>query len=80
MKALDKNNIWDLVKLPSGKKAVRFKWMFTVNHKVDGSVEQYKAKLVAKGLTQTYEIDYEEIFSPVPKINSIRILLSVATI
>lgn len=53
--------------------------MFTVKCKADGSVERYKAILVAKGFTQTYGVDYQEIFAPVAKINSIRVLLSIAT-
>ena len=45
--------------------------------KADGSIEMYKARLVSKGFTQTYEIDCQETFAPVAKINSIRILLSL---
>jgi len=77
MEALHKNKTWDLVKLPNGKKVVGCKWVFTIKHKVDGSVERYKVRLVIKGFTQTYGIDYEEIFAPVAKMNSIRVLLSI---
>ena len=51
--------------------------MFTIKSRADGSVERYKARLVAKDFTQTYGIDYQETFSLVAKINSIRVLTSL---
>lgn len=55
-------------------------WVFTTKCNVHGSVERYKAKLLAKGFTKTYGIiNYQEAFAPVAKINSIRILLSLST-
>ena len=54
IKALQRNNTWELCTLPKGKKTVACRWVFTVKLKEDDCIDMYKARLVAKGYTQKY--------------------------
>lgn len=75
--ALERNGTWKLIPLPKGKKAIGCKWVFTVKETPEGNVERYKARLVTKGFTQFYGIDYDETFAPVAKMSIVRILVSL---
>ena len=78
LNALSKNHTWDLVTLPPRKSVVGCKWIYKIKTRFDGSIECYKARLVAKDFTQEYGIDYEETFAPVACISSVHALLAVA--
>ena len=78
MKSIQENDVWDLVELPKHRKAIGSKWVFKHKIGVDGSVERYKACLVAQGFSQRYGVDYDEIFCPVVRFESLQTLISLA--
>ena len=78
LEALRKNQTWELTDLLEGKRAVGCKWVFTIKQNPEGKIERYKARLVARGYSQVYGIDYDETFASVAKMNTVRILISCA--
>ena len=78
MKSLHDNHTFDLVKLPKGKRALDNRWIYKVKHESNTMSPRYKARLVVKGFSQRKGVDFNEIFSPVVKMSSIRTVLSLA--
>ena len=78
LEAFRRTHTWDIVPMPHGANPVSCKWVYKIKTKADGSVERYKARLVARGFTQEYGIDYEETFAHVAKMTSIRTLIASA--
>ena len=74
MESMNANQVQDLVDLQPGRKSIGNKWILKIKRKADGSIERYKARLVVKGYTQEERIDYEDTFSPVVRITSIRLI------
>jgi len=78
MDTLMSRQTWDLVPTSSELPAINCRWVFTMKYRPDGTMDRYKAHLAAWGFTQTYGVDYLEIFSHVARLNSIHILFSLA--
>ena len=79
MKSLHENHSFELVKLPKGKRALKNRWVYRVKQEEHTSQPRYKDRLVVKGFSQKKSIDFDEIFSPVIKMSSIRVVLGLTT-
>nr|GEU50551.1 retrotransposon protein, putative, Ty1-copia subclass [Tanacetum cinerariifolium] len=77
MQSMKDNQVWNLVDLPPNCKTIGSKWLFKKKTDIDGNIHTYKDRLVAKGFPQTYNVNYEETFSPVANIKAIRILIAI---
>ncbi|KAE8734764.1 hypothetical protein F3Y22_tig00000715pilonHSYRG00142 [Hibiscus syriacus] len=77
IEALYKNNTWDLVLLPQGKNPIGNKWVFKIKRNGDNQVERYRVRLVVKGYAQKEGIDFNEIFSPVVRLTTVRVVLAM---
>ncbi|KAM2503789.1 hypothetical protein PS1_037777 [Malus domestica] len=78
IEAIQKNDTWELAILPKGHKAIRVKWVYKTKKNANGEVERYKARLMANGYSQRVGIDYDEVFAPVARLETIRLLISLA--
>jgi hypothetical protein len=75
---LRSNHTWCLVPFHPSMNVVGSRWVYQIKRCVDGSIEHYKARLVARGFTQQEGIDYSETFSPVIKQATVRLVFSIA--
>lgn len=78
MESLLKNGTYELVELPKGRKALKNKWVFKLKRDENEQLTKFKARLVVKGFGQKEGVDFDEIFSPVVKMTSIRVILGMA--
>jgi Reverse transcriptase (RNA-dependent DNA polymerase) len=80
LKSLASNGVWTLVKRPDGANIMSSKWVFKIKRLPSGQISRYKARVVARGFSQQYGVDYYETFAPVVRMESLRILLAIAAI
>lgn len=76
--SINKNRTWTLVDKPVGVKIIGLKWVFKIKRNADGTIIKFKARLVAKGYVQEHGIDYDEVFAPVARLETIRLLIGLA--
>ena len=77
-KQIEKNQTWELVDVPKDKDVVSVKWIYKTKQDADGNVHKHKEIMVARGFTQQLGIDFNETFAPVARMDTIRIVLSIA--
>lgn len=79
MESLKDNGTWHLVKLPESRRAIGSKWVYKIKMNALGDVQQYKARLVAQGFSQKSGTEYDQVFAPVVRQSTFRIMLTIAT-
>ena len=80
LEALEHTSTWELVPRPPGAVSITCKWVFKIKTRSDGSVERYKARLVARGFQQAQSKDYDETFTPVVHMTTVYTLIAVAAV
>lgn len=78
IQSIEKNQTWSLTTLPTGAKAIGVKWIYKTKLNELGDVDKFKARLVVKGYAQEYGVDYTEVFAPVARMDTVRMIIALA--
>jgi hypothetical protein len=71
MNTHETNGTWELAELPEGRKVIGSRWVFIIKRKADGTIDKYKARLVAQGFSQMPGVDYNQTFSPTVQLSAL---------
>ena len=78
IESMKKNQVWNLIDPPDGVRTIECEWIYKKKKYIDENVHIYKARLVTKGFRQVQGVDYDETFSPVAMLKSVRIIIAIA--
>lgn len=78
IESIERNQTWELVHLPEGTNTIGVKWVFKTKYNEHGELDKYKARLVAKGYAQRFGVDYNEVYAPVARWDTIRMIIATA--
>jgi hypothetical protein len=77
IEAIERNETWVLTTLPEGVNSIGVKWIFKTKLNESGEIDKCKARLMAKGYAQQYGIDYTEVYAPVARLDTIRLIIAL---
>ncbi|WVZ17444.1 hypothetical protein V8G54_010426 [Vigna mungo] len=78
LRSIERNETWKMVDLPPNKRCIGVKWVFKTKLNPDGTVSKHKARLVAKGFLQREGIDFQEVYAPIARLETIRVVIAIA--
>jgi hypothetical protein len=78
MQSIEENQTWELVNAPGGERPIGPKWVYKVKKDEQGNMLKHKARLIAKGYVQQHGVDYDEVFAPVARLESVRLIITLA--
>ena len=77
IECIEKNQTWELVDVPTDKDVITVKWIYKTKQDADGNVQKHKKRMVARGFTQQPDIDFNETFAPVARMDTVRTVLAI---
>lgn len=77
IESIEKHQTWELSTLPKGTKLIGVKWIFKIKYNEDGEIDKFKARLVAKGHAQRFGVDYNDVYAPVARWDTIRMIIAI---